>query len=81
MTMAQLHCRGVDRRKTLLTDRHILLMRLVWEGKADKEIATAMEIGPGSVKQYLVRLREKLGHLPNRTAVALEYERRFSAKS
>ncbi|HYG34838.1 MAG TPA: response regulator transcription factor, partial [Clostridia bacterium] len=47
--------------KPVVTDRERQLLRLVAEGKRNKEIAAEMEIGVKSVETFRSRLMKKLG--------------------
>jgi DNA-binding NarL/FixJ family response regulator len=60
---------------TPLSDREMDVLRLVAQGKANKEIAEILELGEGTVKTHLSHLLAKLG-APDRTrAVTLAIER------
>jgi len=53
-----------------LSPREVRVVRLVAEGKANKEIATVLNLSEGSVKQYLHTAMRKL-RFSNRTEVAM----------
>ena len=53
-----------------LTHRELEVARLVCQGLRNKEIATALQITPGTVKVHLMHIFEKTG-LQNRFALAL----------
>ncbi len=53
-----------------LTHRELEVARLVCQGMRNKEIATALQITPGTVKVHLMHIFEKTG-LQNRFALAL----------
>ena len=60
-----------------LSERETEVLRLVAQGKANKEIAEALGMGEGTVKTHLKHLLSKLG-APDRTrAVTLALERGF----
>jgi DNA-binding CsgD family transcriptional regulator len=54
-----------------LTDRELAVLRLLAEGKADKEIAAALGIARATVAKHGQAIRAKLG-LPSRTAVVAQ---------
>ena len=53
--------KSVPASKPLLTHRERLLLKLVAEGKRNKEIAEALSVGVNSVETYRARLMKKLG--------------------
>jgi two-component system, NarL family, response regulator len=53
-----------------LTPREIAVLELVAKGLSNREIATALSIGPGTIKTHLERIYVKLG-VGDRTAAAL----------
>lgn len=60
---------------TQLSDREIEVLQLVSRGKANKEIASTLKIGDGTVKTHIKHILTKLG-APDRTrAVTLAMER------
>lgn len=54
----------------LLTDRETDVLRLLAEGKSNKEIATTLQIGDSTVKSHISSILMKLG-VPSRTQAAL----------
>lgn len=52
---------GNESNRTLLTDRETVLVRLVAEGRRNKEIADEMKISTKSVETYRARLMKKIG--------------------
>lgn len=63
------------KRHATLSDREIEVIRLVAEGKTNKEIATALGLGNSSVKTYLVRIFTKLGANDRTQAVTIARQR------
>jgi DNA-binding NarL/FixJ family response regulator len=57
-----------------LTERQVDVLRLVAEGKANKEIAQALGLAPATVKIHLAAAYRALG-VANRTQAALAAER------
>jgi two-component system NarL family response regulator len=63
------------KRHATLSDREIEVIRLVAEGKTNKEIATTLGLGNSSVKTYLVRIFTKLGANDRTQAVTIARQR------
>jgi len=60
-----------------LTPREMAALKLVADGKANKEIATALDISERTVKTHLAHLFEKLGATSRTEAVALALQQRL----
>lgn len=60
-------------RQQRITDREMEVLRLLWEGRSNREIAKAMQIDEGTVKAHVGRLMRKMG-VENRTALAIVAE-------
>lgn len=58
-----------------LSERETEVIRLVAEGKTNKEIATCLGLGNSSVKTYLVRIFTKLGATDRTQAVTIAGQR------
>jgi DNA-binding NarL/FixJ family response regulator len=55
---------------TALTDREIDVLRLLAQGKSNKEIAVALQVSETTVKTHVSNILMKLG-VPSRTQAAL----------
>ncbi len=68
---AQLVCEGIPHASgPELTDREREVLRLLAEGKANKEIAYSLHVGESTVKTHVSSILSKLG-VPSRTQAAL----------
>lgn len=54
-----------------LTDRQLMVLRLVAEGRSNKEIALSLDLAPATVKTHLANIQSYLG-ARNRTDAALK---------
>lgn len=59
---------GVRQQK--VTGRELDVLRLLWGGRSNREIALALDIDEGTVKAHVGRLMRKMG-VQNRTALAM----------
>lgn len=55
-----------------LTDREVDILKLIGEGKSNKEIAQTLFLGEGTIRNYVTNLLEKL-QLRDRTQLAIFY--------
>ena len=62
--------RAPEKSHAALTERETDVMKLLAQGKSNKEIAQALNIGEQTVKTHVSRILDKLG-LPSRTQVVL----------
>jgi len=62
--------RAPEKSHTALTEREADVMKLLAQGKSNKEIAQALNIGEQTVKTHVSRILDKL-ELPSRTQVVL----------
>jgi DNA-binding NarL/FixJ family response regulator len=62
--------RGTDSLAETLTDKEEIILSLIAEGKSNKQIATAVFLAEGTVKNYVSRIMEKL-HANTRTELAV----------
>jgi NarL family two-component system response regulator LiaR len=62
--------RTTDNRHAALTERETDVLRLLAQGKSNKEIAYALNIGEQTVKTHVSRILDKL-EMPSRTLAAL----------
>lgn len=67
-TVAGLSDSGVRQQK--VTQRELDVLRLLWEGRSNREIGAALHIDEGTVKAHVGRLMRKMG-VHNRTALAM----------
>ena len=58
-----------------LTPREMATLKLLADGKANKEIATALDIGERTVKTHLAHLFEKLGVTSRTEAIKIATRR------
>ena len=61
---------AADKRHNLLTDKEARVLELIAEGKSNKQIANAVFLAEGTVKNYVSRIMEKL-HANTRTELAI----------
>lgn len=64
-----------DERGRALTRQHVAILRLVAEGKTDREIGRALGISHHTVAHHLGLIRARLG-VANRTGAVIEALRR-----
>lgn len=62
--------RNIDKRIEILTEREIDVLRLVGEGKNNKEISTELYLSEGTVKNHITNILNKL-ELRDRTQLAI----------
>lgn len=60
----------IDERVKLLTDREIVICRLVGEGKSNKEISDELFLSEGTIKNHITNILNKLD-LRDRTQIAV----------
>lgn len=58
--MRQLQQRGLQDSYDLLTDREKEILQLLAEGKANKEVAVALDLSPNTVETHRTRIMQKL---------------------
>jgi DNA-binding NarL/FixJ family response regulator len=66
---------GQDEEPLYFSPRHIDTLKLLTEGKSNKEIASLLEITPTTVRQYISEILSKLG-VENRVQAALDAKKR-----
>ena len=66
--------RGHEPRRGGLTDRQVEVLRLVAQGRTDREIATALVISEHTVARHVSNIRTKLGVPSRAAATAFAYE-------
>jgi DNA-binding NarL/FixJ family response regulator len=64
------HAKSADSVVEVLSDKEEKILRLICEGKSNKQIATAVFLAEGTVKNYVSRIMEKL-HANTRTELAV----------
>ncbi|MEO0796235.1 MAG: response regulator transcription factor [Verrucomicrobiota bacterium] len=58
-----------------LTPRELETLKLLGEGKSNKDIAEDLDIAPATVKIHIANIREKLGAVDRTQAVVIAYKR------
>ncbi|WP_206956727.1 helix-turn-helix transcriptional regulator [Trinickia acidisoli] len=71
---------GGERRLDRLTPRQLEVLRLLAEGKSNKQICRALNVAEGTIKNHLYALFRQIG-VSNRTEAALWLARRVPAES
>jgi len=57
----QMQARGLDDSYGLLTDREKEVLQLLAEGRANKDVATVLQVGVSTVETHRANLMQKLG--------------------
>ncbi|RKP44614.1 helix-turn-helix transcriptional regulator [Trinickia fusca] len=71
---------SAERRLERLTPRQLEVLRLLAEGKSNKQICRVLNVAEGTIKNHLYALFRQIG-VSNRTEAALWLARRFPAES